>query len=119
MKRFLAPTLAALALAACSESSQSPLAPTTPEQLAAPLAPYHSKGSSGIEGDYIVVFKDAVANPLAKGDEKILKHSGQAKFRYDQALKGFAATLSPGAVALLQADPDVAYIEQDQTVSVS
>ncbi|HUQ45227.1 MAG TPA: S8 family peptidase [Gemmatimonadaceae bacterium] len=119
MKRFITPTLAALALAACSESSSSPLAPASPEQLAAPVAPYYAKGASGIEGDYIVVFTDAVAHPLAKADEKVLKHAGKLKFAYDGALKGFAATLSPGALAALQSDPDVAYIEQDGVVKAS
>ena len=113
MKRFIAPTLAALALTACSETSSSPLAPASPEQLATPVAPVYTKVGSGIDGDYIVVFKDAVANPLGKADEKLLRHGATAKYKYDKALKGFAATLSPGAVALLQADPDVAYIEQD------
>ena len=113
MKRFIAPTLAALALTACSETSSSPLAPASPEQLASPVAPVYTKVGSGIDGDYIVVFKDAVANPLSKADEKLLRHGATAKYKYDKALKGFAATLSPGAVALLQADPDVAYIEQD------
>lgn len=116
MKRFLTSTLAVLALAACSDSSSSPLAPVSPEQLAAPIAPVYSKLGSGIDGDYIVVFKDAVAQPLSKADEKLLRHGAKAKFKYDKVLKGFAATLSPGAVALLQTDPDVAYIEQDGVV---
>ena len=117
MKRFLTPALAALALAACSDSSNSPLAPVSPEQLAHPIAPYYSKGGSGIEGDYIVVFKDDVVDPLTAADVKVRRHGGKKKFAYDKALKGFAATLSPGAVAALQADPDVAYVEQDGIVT--
>lgn len=116
MKRFLTPTLAALALAACSESSSSPLTPVSPEGLAVPIAPLLAKGGSAIQGDYIVVFKDGVADPLSKADEKLLRHGAKAKFKYDKAIKGFAATLSPGAVAVLQTDPDVAYIEQDGVV---
>jgi subtilisin family serine protease len=119
MKRIIAPTLAALALAACSESSTAPAA-SVPEQLRLSAeAPYYSKGVSGIDGDYIVVFKDDVANPLSKADEKIARHAAKAKFRYSATLKGFAATLSPGAVAALQSDPDVAYIEQDGVVTAS
>ncbi len=119
MKRFIAPTLAALALAACADSSSNPLAVTSPEQLRAPQAPYYSKGSAGVDGDYIVVFKDDVIDPLSKAEEKALKHGTKVKFKYDKAIKGFAATLSAGAVASLQADPDVAYIEQDQVVNAS
>ena len=117
MKRLIAPTLAALALAACSDISHSPTASPTPEQLRAPEAPYFAKGGAGIDGDYIVVFTDDVVDALSKADEKALKHGAKLKFKYDNALKGFAATLSPGAVAQLQADPDVAYIEQDQAVT--
>jgi subtilisin family serine protease len=119
MKRALAPTLAALALAACSDSSNSPLSPTPAGQLAAPQAPYYSKGADGIAGQYIVVFKSDVADPLSRADEKVLKHAGRATFRYDRAIKGFAARLDPGAVAALQADPDIKYIEQDQTVHIA
>lgn len=116
MKRLLAPTLAALALAACSDVGTNPSS-TSPQQLHAPNAPYYSKGGDGIDGDYIVVFKDDVDEPLTKADQKVLKHAGKMKYKYDKALKGFAASLSPGAVAELQADPDVAYIEQDQVMT--
>ena len=119
MKRFFAPTLAALALAACSDAPSSPLAPASLQQISGPVAPLYSRGVGGIQGDYIVVFRDAVADPLAKADEKILRHGAKAKFRYDKVLKGFAATLSPGAVAMLQSDPDVAYIEQDGVVTTT
>ena len=119
MKRYLAPALAALALAACSDSASTPLAATSPDQLKAPVAPYYSKGAAGIAGDYIVVFKDDVVDALGKADEKILRHAGTEKFKYDKAIKGFAATLTPAALAALQADPDVAYIEQDQVVTAS
>jgi subtilisin family serine protease len=66
-----------------------------------------------------VVFKEGVADALTKADLKILKHGGRAKYKYDAALKGFTATLPAGAVAILLADPDVAFIEQDGVMSVS
>lgn len=119
MKRFIAPTLAALALTACSDTASSPLAPASPERLATPVAPVYTKVGTGIEGDYIVVFKDEVSDPLAKADEKLLRHGAKAKYKYQKTLKGFAATLSPGTVAILQADPDVAYIEQDGVMTAS
>lgn len=117
MKRALATTLAALSLAACSDVS--PTSPASPERLGTPLAPFYAKLGAGVQDQYIVVFRPDVADPLGKADEKTVKHGGLLKFKYDRALKGFAARLTPGAVALLQADPDVAYIEQDQTMSAS
>ncbi len=116
MKRFYAPMLGVLALAACSDSSTSPAAPS-PESLQAPQAPVYSKGAAGIEGDYIVVFTDDVAEPLGKADEKLRTHGGVLKYKYSAAVKGYAATLSVGALAALRADPDVAYIEQDGIVT--
>ena len=118
MKRVLAPALAALALTACSDASRSPDA-TAPTQVQALTAPYYTKGTNAVDGDYIVVFNDDVADPVGKADEKVLKHNGKTKFKYENALKGFAATLSAQAVVALQADPDVKYIEQDQTVTIS
>jgi subtilisin family serine protease len=114
MKRVLALPLCALVLTACSDSSLSP----TGSNAKAPEAPYYSKASS-VDGDYIVVFKDEVGDALSKADEKLLKHGGKEKFKYDKALKGFAATLSPAAIEALRADPDVAYVEQDQEVTIS
>ena len=117
MKRFSAVMLAAISLAACTDSSTAPLAPVSPEQLSLPVAPFYAKGAAGIDGEYIVVFKDQVLDPLSAADDKLRKHGGMKKFVYDKALKGFAATLSPGAVDALRADPDVAYIEQDAIVT--
>jgi subtilisin family serine protease len=67
-----------------------------------------------IEGSYIVVFNDDVADVEGKAKEKALKKNGKLKHTYKHALKGFAAELSSEAVAELQADPDVAYVEADQ-----
>jgi len=117
MKRLTAVMLAAITLAACTDSSTGPIAPVSPEQFSSPIAPFQSKGSAGIDGDYIVVFTDLVLDPLSAADDKVRKHGGKKKFSYDKALKGFAATLTPGAVDALRADPDVAYIEQDAIVT--
>ena len=89
------------------------------QRLATQAAPVFTKVGTGIEGDYIVVFKDAVSDVLTKADEKILRHGGTAKFKYDKALKGFAATLLARRVAMLRNDPDVAFIEQDGVVAAS
>ncbi len=117
MKRRLAPMLAVVALAACSDVPPSPSEPSS--QVRVPLAPVYAKGDKGIAGDYIVVFKDDVTEPLSKADQKALNHGSTVKYTYDKALKGFAATLTPEAVAALQMDADVAYIEQDQVVTTT
>ena len=116
MKRFIAPTLAALAIVACSESSTAPLAPEQLQQVK--LAPYFSKGADGIEGQYIVVFNDGTSDVSTLASQKIRQHSASSKFVYGNVLRGFAATMSAGEVESLRSDPDVAYIEQDGIVRV-
>jgi len=115
MKGRIAVALSALLLFACAEP---PSVPTAPMQ-SANLAPLYVKaGSDGIAGQYIVVFKDDVADPHGKAKEKTLKANGKLKYSYGAALKGFAAELNDDAVAALRADPDVAYIEEDGVVTI-
>jgi subtilisin family serine protease len=103
--------LVALAITACSDQGTNPVTPDT-----APVDEVFSMARAGevIEGSYIVVFNDDVADVEGKAKEKALKKNGKLKHTYKHALKGFAAELSSEAVAELQADPDVAYVEADQ-----
>lgn len=119
MKGRFAIALSALVLAACAEPPSTPLPPAALTPL--DEAPALAKGSTGdpIPGQYIVVFNDDVADPHGKAQEKALKKNGKMKYSYGAVLKGFAAELSDAAVAELRADPDVAYVEQDQTVSIN
>jgi subtilisin family serine protease len=107
--RKLTPLVALLVVAACSDAVAPP---------GAGMAPRLARAGSGevIPGQYIVVFKDGVTDPVALAAGKNGKHKGQLKHAYSSVLKGFAAQLSDEAVAALAADPDVAYIEQDQVV---
>ena len=118
MRSRVAVAVMLFVLAACAEPVSSPspsLVRVAPER--APLL--RSGSPEEIPGQYIVVFRDAVENPHGKAREKASKARATVKFSYGAVLKGFAAELSDEAVADLQADPDVAYIEQDQTVSLA
>lgn len=69
-----------------------------------------------IPGQYIVVLKPSA--PATQIMNAIVPMSGvQLRNVYASALNGFAARLSPEALAKLEADPNVAYIEQDQWMS--
>jgi subtilisin family serine protease len=107
--RKLTPLVALVVAAACSDAVAPP---------GAGMAPRLAKVGAGevIPGEYIVVFKDDVTDPVSLATTKSGKHKGQLKHAYSSAIKGFAAKLSDEAVAALAADPDVAYIEQDQVV---
>jgi subtilisin family serine protease len=100
----------AVAFAACSDGT----APVAPEQTAA--APVLAKGETGkaIPDQYIVVLKEG-GNPRS-----VAAVAGvNPHFVYTAALEGFSATLNQGQLNALQHNPNVAYIEQDQEVSVS
>ena len=118
MKVGFAVALSALVVAACAEPPSTPSAMPMDAITEAPLFA-NSGGDGPIPGQYIVVFNDDVADPHGKAKEKALKASGKLKYSYGAVLKGFAAELSDEAVAALRSDSDVAYVEQDQTVSIN
>lgn len=71
-----------------------------------------------IPGSYIVVFKDTVNDVQAEALALARSHGGQIQHVYAHAIKGFSAKLSDAAVQALKNNPNVDYIEQDQTVSL-
>jgi subtilisin family serine protease len=117
----LAVTAVALLAAACADPAGPDAA--TPAPTDTPAFARAPGGDAGqpIADEYIVVFRDDVADPevKAKDKERKLKSGKSLKHVYKAALKGFAAELTPEDVAALRADPDVAYVEQDQEVFAS
>lgn len=108
--------MTALTLAAC----QDPVSTNQPA-VAANKATVAARGNGGSPGElipdqYIVVLSDAVPDVDAVAARLAGKHHGQLKHTYKAALKGFAANMSAGEAAALAAEPDVAYVEQDQVV---
>jgi subtilisin family serine protease len=116
MRSRVVVALTVFVLAACAEPPSTPLPKVTRVEQA-PL--FVGGGPDAVTGQYIVVFNDDVEDPHGKAAAKTQKAKGALKHSYGAALKGFAAELSDEAVAELRADPDVAYIEQDQTVSIN
>jgi subtilisin family serine protease len=115
--RRLAPAvLAALTLAACADPTMAPRA--TAPALARGAEAESPPAGRPIPGQYIVVFRDDVADVDGKVKDKLLKTNGRLKHAYKAALKGFAGELTDEAAAALRADPDVAYVEQDQEVTI-
>jgi subtilisin family serine protease len=65
-------------------------------------------------GQYIVVFRDAVADPRGLARQLVQAHGGSLLFTYTSAIKGFAARLPAPAVRALALNPLVSYIEPDR-----
>lgn len=75
------------------------------------------EGGMPIEGQYIVVFdKDAPASSIAQAQDST---AATVLETYDSVLQGFSVQASEEAIDELRADPHVAYVEQDTTVSLS
>jgi subtilisin family serine protease len=79
-------------------------------------------GPTAVPNSYIVVFKNTTMSPsgvATKADELSAKAGGKIGHRYSQALRGFEITVGEKAARQLAADPAVAYVEQNHTVSIN
>ncbi|RQX13078.1 serine protease [Micromonospora ureilytica] len=99
------------------------LAVGTPALAAEPVGVVQAAGgATAVPDSYIVVLKDsAVARDRVGDTAKRLsgRHGGTVARTYGAALRGFEATVSASAAARIAADPAVAYVEQNHTVSIS
>ena len=69
-----------------------------------------------VPGQYIVVFKDAVADP-APAAAQMARQNGMALGHvYSAALRGFAATIPDARLGAVRNDPRVLSVEQDQVL---
>jgi len=102
-------------------AAQTALVVFTPTSFAQTTgdAPTHPFAQSRLIPDrYIVVFKNSVSNPAAETANVMRGLGGQLHHTYASAVKGFAATLPAAALQGIRNNPNVEYIEQDQTVSL-
>ncbi len=104
--------LAGLGMAAAAALA---LATATASPATAEAAVLGAANPNAIPGAYIVVLKHgASARPadLAAG------HGAKVSHTYSHALRGFAGTMSEQAARQLAANPAVAFVEQDATVTL-
>ena len=103
-------------LAACSSWTDQVTGPQTSKL---PSAAQQAVASPGLQDRYIVVFRDDVVDPSGLTDQLVRPFGGTVHFRYAYAIKGFAATLPAAAIAALQRNPAVSFIEPDGIVTAS
>jgi subtilisin family serine protease len=120
--RILTVALLAAATAAATATTPAMAAPTGEIMLAG--------GATAVPGSYIVVLKDSAVGGRAGSlrattavvatSGKLAKGYGAAVRRnFGSALNGFEASMSETAAKRLAADPSVAYVEQNHTVSLT
>jgi aqualysin 1 len=113
-RRLFAAITLSLGLAACSDTPSAPdLAPAQPS-----LARQDARAGELVPDRYIVVFNDDVRDVPGLAKQLAAAHGSAVRFTYQHAIKGFSATLSPAAAEALRHNPNVAYVEQDQRVSL-
>jgi len=71
--------------------------------------------ATAIDGSYIVAYKDSAA---AEAKSTAASLGSKVTYRYDAAFHGFAASMTEQQAKQLAADPDVAFVEQNQRVSI-
>ncbi len=80
-------------------------------------SPHEARAGDVVPGQYIVVFKDSVAD-VDSLESRLAVHAVRlASFR--NAMKGFAAQMSASDAENLQRDPNVAYVAEDRLVSIA
>ena len=83
------------------------------------LAPGAASAQEPIPGQYIVVLKDGTSSGTAlQSRERARSRGGDVQHVYSRVLNGYSAQLDGKALAAVQADPSVAYVEQDRTVQL-
>ena len=115
MNKRLLVSVALISAAACSDTAgPNRLSPGTQARLAGSPA---AQAEGAIPEQYIVVFRDNVADAPGLARQLAAANGASVLFIYQRALKGFAAHMSAAAAQALQNNPNVSFVEQDQTVA--
>jgi len=112
-RRAIAVTAAALVVATAGAGLAGADEPPVPVE--------GTESANAIEGQYIVVMRQgaqAAANRLAAAAEA-RRNGAQVQREYGTALQGFAAVLPARALEALRRNPNIAYIEADQTITLN
>jgi subtilisin family serine protease len=105
---------AAVVMAGCADLD----GPTAADPDLTPA--FSAQSADAIPGQYIVVFRNGVGDVQAAAGQMAAAHGASVRFTYSSALRGFAASnMSTQAAAALARNPNVAYVEQDQRITLA
>ena len=102
-------------VSACSDA----VAPASSSRIESMQPVFDRGGNKPIADEYIVVFKDDVVDVAGKANGLLKNGQGLLHRTYGSALKGFSAHMSATQAANIAADPSVAYVEQDQEMTMA
>ncbi|MEH1012573.1 S8 family serine peptidase [Micromonospora sp. CPCC 206060] len=95
----------------------------TPASAAEPTGTIRSAGgATAVADSYIVVFKDSAVSSARVGataQDLVTRHGGTVARTYSAALRGFEIKANAKAAARIAASPDVAWVSQNHTVSIT
>jgi subtilisin family serine protease len=82
----------------------------------------HAGGATAVADSYIVVLKDSAVAPnrVVEAAQRLTgRHGGEVARTWHAALRGFEVRVGARAAARIAADPAVAYVEQNHTVTIA
>ncbi len=84
-------------------------------------APFYTIDSPNIiQGQYIVVYKSGITtSSVDQAVQTVGALGGTVLYQYSSALVGYAAILPDQALGVIRQDPNVAYVEADQVMSIN
>jgi subtilisin family serine protease len=102
-----------------SENAQEPGARSAAPKLKAKYRPVPAERR--IPNQYVVVLNDDVADVEREAGRLVVEHGGSRanQHTYRHALKGFSVWMPEEAARRLASDPRVAFVEEDQVLSLS
>ncbi len=119
-RRLRAPALALLVvlglLVSASPAAAAPRVDRSDQAPPAGPAGPRFREPQKLSDRYIVVYEASVSDTRDKTDRLERDRGFRAARRYDRAVKGFAATLSPAQVEALGEDPEVDFVSPDRPV---
>ncbi|MFC0005082.1 S8 family serine peptidase [Micromonospora siamensis] len=99
------------------------IATATPAMAAEPAGTIRAAGgATAVADSYLVVLRDDTVAPTRVADtarQLTGRHGGTVARTWTAALRGFEARVDARAAARIAAEPTVAYVEQNHTVSIS
>lgn len=107
---------AGIAIALAAAPAAAAVASAAPDEAPAPAA------GALIEDSYIVVLKDS---GVSKGQVRtaasglVQEYGGEVQRSYTNAVRGFSASMSAAQAERLEADPSVAYVEQNRVMTAT